>query len=144
MFHITHIQVWGCNAPLPLYPISFPSRPLRFTSHLHPGRVSPLCRSSYLCLTSILVTSQLHPGPENCISALSRTISKLPRMLYVLFISIPVSQSCINCRSQEFCLNAIHVLSDLWQYPCFNIPPPCCISPPSRCRYSHLISIQIA
>ena len=62
-------------------------------------------------------------------------------MLYVLFISIPVSQSCINCRLQDFCLN---VLSDLWQCPWINIPPPCCISPPSRCRYSHLISIQVA
>ena len=142
-FHITHIQVWGCNAPFPLYPISFTSGPL--DSHLtsiqvvsHPDAGPHICVSpqsmwhlSYIQFPKI--ASQLYPG-------LSQSYPKC----YTCFTSIPVSQSCINCRSQDFCLNAIHVLSDLWQCPWINIPPPCCISPPSRCWYSHLISIQVA
>ena len=95
-----------------------------------------------MCLTSIHVTSQLHPVPENCISALSRNHLKATQNVYTCFS--PSSQSCINCRSQDSCLNAIHVLSDLWQYPYINIPSSCCISPSSRCRYSHPISIQVA
>ena len=69
---------------------SFPSRPLRFTPHLHPGRVSPHCRFWYLCLTSTHVVSakpssqkiasQLHPG----------TISRLSSVIYTIFISTHV------------------------------------------------------
>ena len=43
------------------------------TSHIHPGRNSTQCRSRYMCLTSIQVTSHLHAAPENCISCPSRS-----------------------------------------------------------------------
>ena len=93
-------------------------------SHLNPCYVSATSSSRKLHLSSIQEPSQSYPECYTCF--------------------LPPSQSCINCRSQDSCLNAIHVLSDLWQYPSFNIPPSCCISPSSRCRYSHLISIQVA
>ena len=93
-------------------------------SHLNPCDVSATSSSRKLHLSSIQEPSQSYPECYTCFS--------------------PPSQFCINCRSQDYCLNAIHVLSDLWQYPCINIPPPCCISPPFSCRYSHLISIQVA
>ena len=43
------------------------------TSHIHPDRNSTQCRSRYMCLTSIQVTSHLHAAPENCISCPSRS-----------------------------------------------------------------------
>ena len=42
-------------------------------SHIHPGRNSSECRSRYMRLTSIQVTSHLHAGPVNCISCPSRS-----------------------------------------------------------------------
>ena len=94
-------------------------------SHLNPCDVSATSSSRKLHLSSIQESSQSYPKCYMCFSPPSG----------------PVSTAS---RSQDSYLNAIHVLYDLWQYPCINIPPPCCISPPSRCRYSHLIPIQVA
>ena len=71
---------------------SFPSRPLRFTSHLHPGRVSPHCGSWYLCLTSTNVTSQLNPVPKklHLSSIHPGTISRLSSVIYMIFTSTHV------------------------------------------------------
>ena len=111
--------------------------PIQVVSHPDAGPhscVSPqsMWRLSYIQFPKI--ASQLYPGPSQ----------SYPEC-YTCFSSPSQYPSPVSTADQKiFCLNAIHALSDLWQFPCINIPPPRCISPPSRCRYSHLISIQVA
>ena len=68
MYHLTFIQVHRFSLHIHPGCVWIPSRPPRLTSHIHPGCVSPQSRSRYLHLTSIEVTSYLHPDPQNCIS----------------------------------------------------------------------------
>ena len=159
--HISPIQVWRRNVPHPSWPISFPSRPLRFTSHLHPSRVSPQCWSWYLCLTSIHVTSQLHPVPADCILAQSRHHPKVVQFS-IRVCHIP-SRFCINCiQITGFCLNSTHVPSDLSQCPYISISPssmlrlasiqvpifashlhPSNVSPPTSYKHMRQTSMQV-
>ena len=117
-YHLTPIQVWRGNAHPNLCPISFPSRSLRCTSHIHPGRISPQCRSWCSYLTLIHVTSQPHPVPPklhlNSIQAPSQ-ISQTYSTFYVCVSRI--SRSCINCIQVTSLLSKFH---------------PCPFWPPSR------------
>ena len=121
----------------------FPSRPLRFTSHLHPGRVSPHCRSWYLCLTSTHVTSQLNPVPKNCISAPPRHYLKAIQH-YIHDFHIHPCPVSIASRSQDSLPPILHLaytqvlifVSHLHQVSYYLQPAiNMCGPPPSR---SHL------
>ena len=125
-------------------PFHFLSGPL--DSHLtsiqvvsHPDAGPHICvspqsmwRLSYIQFPKI--ASQLYPGPSQsypecytCFSSPSQYPSPVSTVDHKIFVSTP----------SMYCLTSGNVHE-------FNIPPPCCISPPSRCRYSHLISIQVA
>ena len=67
------VEIW-ISHPSPSRLI-FTKAPI-FTSHRHPGRVSPPPMSRYLYLNSIPGMNQLFPVHENCISALFRSIYK--------------------------------------------------------------------
>ena len=96
------------------------------------------------------MTSQLHPVPENCSAALSRTISKLPRMLYVLsspsqypsaastadhkiFVSTP-SMYCLTSGNVHEWTSHLHVASHLH---------PSSISPTTSSNHVQLTSILV-
>ena len=118
-YHLTHIQAWRCKAHINLCPISFSSSPLRFMSHFHPGRTSPQCRSWYLCLTSIHVTSQLHSVPPK----LHLRHHLKPIQHHSICVSHHFGPVSTVSRSQAYCINSSHVRSDL-QGPYINISPP--------------------
>ena len=95
MYHLTFIQVHRLSFHIHPGCVWIPSRPPRLTSHIHPGCVSPQSRSRYLHLTSIEVTSYLHPDPENCISSPIRSYLKTipvliltPSMLCFTYIDV--------------------------------------------------------
>ena len=81
--HLTCIQVPSNSIQVP-----------KFVSRLHPGHISSPPRSQYSCHISIQVTSRLHPGPdpgpENCISAPSKSHLNSPRTEDLCFTSIHV------------------------------------------------------
>ena len=97
-FHLTQIQVemWVSSPSTP-HLISIYTH--RFTSSLHPGRVSPQSRSLHLGPIFIQMTSQLQPGHENCIS---------------LFHPGNISN---QSRSQDVRLTSLQVLRDQHRGP---------------------------
>ena len=117
------------------------------TSHIHPGRNSSQCRSRYMRLTSIQVTSHLHAGPENCNSCPSR--SNLKPIQVSLCVLLPF-MSCLTC---------IHVPlhAPFHIHPCPKFSNSCCnqvmmlashihpfhVSHPSRSRELLLSSILV-
>ena len=88
--HLPPIQSWRCKAHLNLCPISCSSRPLSFISHFHPSRTSRQCRSWCLCLTSIHVTSQLHPVPQKCYLSSIQTSSQTYPTAFYMCLTISV------------------------------------------------------
>ena len=114
---------------------SFPPRPLRFTSHLHPGRVSPHCRSWYLCLTSTHVTSQLNPVPKNLHLSSTQALSQgYPALC-------PVS---ITSRSQDSALTSIHFASRVHPDADIRVSPPSSIVlPPTSSKDVWPTSMQV-
>ena len=147
--HLTCIRVPSNSIQVP-----------KFVSRLHPGHILSPPRSQYSCHISIQVTSRLHPGPdpgpENCISAPSKSHLTSPRtedlcsppsMYHLTCIRVPGTSHShlLLChvsppfRSQESRLSSIHVpshfihlLNFIWD------------SPPSRlCLTSILNLIQM-
>ena len=113
-YHLTPMQVWRGNAHPHLCPISFPSR---YTSHIHPGRISPQCRSWSLYLTLIHVMSQPYPvSPKLHLYQLHpghKLIVWIPSMSLLTSFNVP------RLTSHFYSGN---------------------ISPPSRCWYLRLTS----
>ena len=94
-YYTTPIQVHRLSFHIHPGCVWIPSRPPRLTFHIHKGCVSPQSRSRYLHLTSIEVTSYLHPDPENCISSPIRSYLKTipvliltPSMLCLTYIDV--------------------------------------------------------
>ena len=102
----------------------------RFGSHLPSGALihasfPPQSRSLCLCLISIHVTSHLHPGPQNCISAPYKyPHNPIKDSRYVSHLH-PGSISS-GSGSKDFSLTSIHVLSQP------NLGPYSHITLPSR------------
>ena len=89
----------------------------------HPCGFSPQSISLCLCLISIHVTSHLHPGPKNCISApYKHPRNPIKDSRYVSHLHPgPISS---GSGSKDFSLTSIHVLSQPNPGPCSHITPP--------------------
>ena len=125
----------------------------RFASHLpqgalihasfHPCGFSPQSRSLCLCLISIHVTSHLHPGPQNCISAPYKhphnpiKDSRYMSHLHPGPISSGSGSNDLISPPYLYCLNPIqvHIVTSLL--------PTNSVSTPSRSWYSCVTSIQV-
>ena len=109
---------------------------IKVLAYLHPGRVSPQSRSWYLHLTSIPVTSHLHPCPEKCSSATPRSHLK-PILVRLISIQVlphlhPGQKVLISSRSL-YCLTSTQIT-----YHILSVHEVCSSSPPM----SSLNSIQ--
>ena len=89
----------------------------------HPCGFSPQSISLCLCLISIHVTSHLHPGPQNCISApYKHPRNPIKDSRYVSHLHlVPISS---GSGSKDFSLTSIHVLSQPNPGPYSHITPP--------------------
>ena len=114
-FHRILIQVSRFASHLPQVPW--------FTPPFHPCGFSPQSRSLCLCLISIHVTSHLHPGSTNCISApYKHPHNPIKDSRYVSHLHPgPISS---GSGSKDFSLTSIHVLSQPNPGPYSHITPP--------------------
>ena len=110
------------------------------SSHLHPCRISAQFRSQDSLLNSIKVTSQLHPGLKDWISALSK--SHLNAIQISTFAShLHPGPASPAFKAQYSCDTPIHMPSKFHIGTNIRISPSS-MSRPTRFQYSHLTTIQ--